>query len=190
MPDLSAMDLAARRTLVGELAMRQLDAAYNLARWLLGNDADAGDAVHDAFVRALQSAHTYAGGNGKAWWLTIVRHCCFARLKEHGRGRRFVAIDQLAAELGEAAAQRVLPNTAADEPEQNAAAAQERARLHRQLRGLPEEYREVLVLREIEELSYREIAQMLSIPIGTVMSRLSRGREKLLQALGANGDRP
>jgi RNA polymerase sigma-70 factor (ECF subfamily) len=188
------MDAPDQRGLVSELAMRQLDAAYNLARWLLGNESDAGDAVHDAFVRALQSAHTYAGGNAKAWWLTIVRHCCFARLKERDRGRRFVAIDQLAADFGEAAAQRVLPKTAADQMEQNVAAAQESAQLHRQLRSLPEEYREVVILREIEELSYREIAEMLSIPIGTVMSRLSRGREKLLQALAAHaantGDRP
>ncbi|KRE88650.1 hypothetical protein ASG87_08705 [Frateuria sp. Soil773] len=188
------MDATDPRGLVGELALRQLDAAYNLARWLLGNDADAGDAVHDAFVRALQSAHTYAGGNARAWWLTIVRHCCFARLKERSDGRRFVAIDQLAADLGEAAVQRILPKSAADGPEQGAASAQERARLHRQLHELPPEYREVLVLREIEELSYREIAEMLSIPIGTVMSRLSRGRERLLHALRADaarsGERP
>src|SRR6476646_11653886 len=65
---------------VGELAQRHLDAAYNLGRWLLGNDADASDAVHDAFLRATRAADTYAGGNARAWWLAIVRNCCLAKL--------------------------------------------------------------------------------------------------------------
>jgi len=174
---------------VGELAVAHLDAAYNLARWLLGNEADATDAVQDAFVRALRSAHTYAGDNAKAWWLAIVRNCCFSRLEVRRRDLRLVAIDQVAAEHGEDAAQRLLPRTEVDDVEYRAAAAQESAKLHHQLRRLPAEFREVLVLREIEELSYREIAEALGIPIGTVMSRLARGREKLAQALATNGDR-
>lgn len=179
------MPVAEQRRLVGDLAIGQLDAAYDLARWLLGNDADAADAVHDAFVRALRSAETFVGGNARAWWLTIVRNCCFARLNERKRAR-FLAIDQIAAERGEIAVQHILPRTEPDEPEQRAASAQESERLREHLRALPAEYREILVLRELEELSYREIAEILHIPIGTVMSRLSRAREKLLKALAAN----
>ena len=70
---------------VGELAQRHLDAAYNLGRWLLGNEQDAADAVHDAYLRAARSAHTYAGGNARAWWLAIVRNCCLARLSSRQR---------------------------------------------------------------------------------------------------------
>src|SRR5512141_3298162 len=101
---------------VGDLAQRHLDAAYNLGRWLLGNDHDAADAVHDAYVRAARAAHTYAGGNARAWWLAIVRNCCLAKLATHGRERP----------LDEATA--ALPRTAADEVEQGVDAAQSRAR--------------------------------------------------------------
>lgn len=174
---------------VGELAVGHLDAAYNLARWLLGNEADANDAVQDAFVRALRSADSYAGGNAKAWWLTIVRNCCFGRLETRHRDLRLVAIDQVAADHGADAAQRLLPQTECDDVEHRAAVMQASAQLHRELQRLPVEFREMLVLREIEELSYREIADALDIPIGTVMSRLARAREKLAQALAANGDR-
>src|SRR6185312_14769919 len=152
---------------VGELAVAHLDAAYNLARWLLGNEADATDAVQEAFVR----------------------NCCFSRLEVRRRDLRLVAIDQVAVDHGEDAAQRLLPHTGVDDVEYRAAAAQESAKLHHQLRRLPAEFREVLVLREIEEMPYREIADALGIPIGTVMSRLARGREKLAQALATNGDR-
>jgi len=172
---------------IGELAASHLDAAYNLARWLLGNESDATDAVQDAFVRALRSADTFVGGNAKAWWLAIVRNCCVARLQVRRRDSRLVAIDQLADEHGEAAVQHLLPHTAANEVEDQAASAQERATLRRHLLALPADYREVLVLREIEELSYREIAEALAIPIGTVMSRLARGREKLAQAINLRG---
>src|SRR5215470_6440827 len=70
---------------VGELALRHLDAAYNLGRWLLGNEQDAADAVHDAYLRAANGAHTYGGGNARAWWLAIVRNCCLAKLSARGR---------------------------------------------------------------------------------------------------------
>src|SRR6187401_1703122 len=86
---------------VGELAQRHLDAAYNLGRWLLGNEQDAADAVHDAFVRASHAADTYAGGNARAWWLAIVRNCCLARLALRRKEQRNIAIDQVAAEHGQ-----------------------------------------------------------------------------------------
>ena len=162
---------------VGDLALEHLDAAYNLARWLLGNESDASDAVHDAYVRAARAAHTYAGGDARAWWLAIVRNCCLARIATRRREPN----------LGEAEGARLvdaLLRTADDEVEQRASAAQVRNRIERGLRGLPVEFREALVLREIEDLSYREIADVLDVPIGTVMSRLSRGRALLQRALG------
>jgi len=156
---------------VGELAQRHLDAAYNLGRWLLGNDQDAADAVHDAYVRAARAAHTYAGGNARAWWLAIVRNCCLTKLATRARDRP----------LDEAMA--AMPRTADDDVEQDVDAAQSRARIASHLRALPPEFREALILREFEDLSYREIADVLGVPIGTVMSRLSRGRALLQRAL-------
>ncbi|MET0231570.1 MAG: sigma factor, partial [Rhodanobacteraceae bacterium] len=79
------MTSTATASWVSELAERHLDAAYNLGRWLLGNEHDAADAVHDAYLRAARSAHTYAGGNARAWWLAIVRNCCIAALNSRKR---------------------------------------------------------------------------------------------------------
>jgi RNA polymerase sigma-70 factor (ECF subfamily) len=163
---------------VGELAQRHLDAAYNLGRWLLGNEHDAADAVHDAYVRAARSAHTYAGGNARAWWLTIVRNCCLAKLSTRQREAQAQDIDA-------ASAAASLPRTADNEVEDRVAAAQSGARIAAHLRTLPIEFREALVLREIEDLSYREIADVLQVPIGTVMSRLARGRALLQRALAS-----
>ena len=168
------MNAPATPALIGELAQRHLDAGYSLGRWLLGNEPDAADAVHDAFVRALRLAHTYAGGNARAWWLAIVRNCCMAKLGARGRdalhGAADVTQDEPMPEAGNAV-------------EENAEAAQRRKLIRQALRVLPVEFRETLVLREIEDLSYREIADVLGVPIGTVMSRLARGRAHLQRAL-------
>ncbi len=161
---------------VGELAQRHLDAAYNLGRWLLGNEQDAADAVHDAYLRAARSAHTYAGGNARAWWLTIVRNCCLAKLSTRRRETQLQNAD--------AANAMATPLRSVDnEVEERADAAQRRLQIAQYLTALPSEFREALVLREIEDLSYREIADVLQVPIGTVMSRLSRGRAQLQRAL-------
>jgi RNA polymerase sigma-70 factor, ECF subfamily len=163
---------------VGDLVQQHLDAAYNLGRWLLGNEQDAADAVHDAYLRAARSAHTYAGGNARAWWLAIVRNCCLAKLSTRRRDTPAHDIDATNATL---TAQR-----ADDNVEDRAHAAQCHRLLAGHLRALPTEFREVLVLREIEDLSYREIADVLQVPIGTVMSRLARGRAQLQRALNAD----
>jgi RNA polymerase sigma-70 factor, ECF subfamily len=168
---MNAADASAR---VADLAQRHLDAAYNLARWLLGSEPDAADAVHDAYLRAARAANTYAGGNERSWWLAIVRNCCLARLTTRSRERRLIVGD------GDAAG---AASGSDNETEASADAAQVRARIVAQLRALPPEYREALVLRELEDLSYREIADVLGVPIGTVMSRLARGRALLLRAL-------
>src|SRR5215470_13199166 len=159
---------------VGELALRHLDAAYNLGRWLLGNEQDAADAVHDAYLRAANGAHTYGGGNARAWWLAIVRNCCLATLSARGR-------EQPRTGAGDAA--NLAARTPVSEVEDRVEAALAQARIARHLRALPAEFREALVLREFEDLSYREIADVLGVPIGTVMSRLSRGRSLLQRAL-------
>lgn len=166
------------RAVVDDLALRHLDAAYNLGRWLLGNDQDAADAVHDAYLRAARACDSYAGGNARAWWLAIVRNCCLARLGARGKERLNVAIDD-----NPEAAERWLPHAEANEVEEQADGAKRRQLMAMHLRNLPAMFREVLVLREIEELSYREIADVLETPIGTVMSRLARGRALLQKAL-------
>ena len=176
------MSAPAPPAVIGELAQRHLDAGYNLGRWLLGNEHDAADVVHDAFVRALRSAHTYAGGNPRAWWLAIVRNCCLARLAGRGRDALHGAIDiAVAAETA---------TKADDEVVERAEADQRHALVARSLRALPVEFRETLVLRELEDLSYREIADVLGVPIGTVMSRLARGRALLQKALTATTKEP
>ena len=170
---------------IGELALRHLDAAYNLGRWLLGNEHDAADAVHDAFLRAARAADTYAGGSARAWWLAIVRNCCLARLETRNRDVRNISIDGAANDDGPArrTVEQLLPCSEANEIEERLDQAQRRALIARALRELPAEFRETLILREIEELSYREIAEVLQMPIGTVMSRLARGRALLQKTL-------
>jgi RNA polymerase sigma-70 factor (ECF subfamily) len=168
----------ATRAWVSELAQEHLDAAYNLGRWLLGNEHDAADAVHDAFLRAAGSAHTYAGGNARAWWLAIVRNACLALLNAR---RRDAAPGDAASRIESAPAYVSDPGAV----EAAAEAEQQRREIERHLRALPVEFRETLVLREIEDFSYREIADVLGVPIGTVMSRLSRGRALLQKAFAS-----
>jgi len=165
---------------VDDLAQRHLDAAYSLGRWLMGNEEDAADAVHDAYLRAARGADTYAGGNARAWWLAIVRNCCLARLAGRGKERANVAIDAAPDNV-----HHLLPHSDASEVEDRVDAARRRESMARSLRDLPLEFRETVILREIEEMSYREIADVLEVPIGTVMSRLARGRAMLQKSLSA-----
>ena len=120
--------------------------------------------MHDAYVRAARAAHTYAGGNARSWWLAIVRNCCLAKLAVRKRETHLRAVENE-------------PSVA--DVESRAETEQRRDLVARQLRALPVEFREALVLREIEDLSYREIADVLNVPIGTVMSRLARSRAAL-----------
>jgi RNA polymerase sigma factor (sigma-70 family) len=161
---------------VGELAQQHLDAAYNLGRWLLGSEQDAADAVHDAYLRAARGAHTYAGGNARAWWLMIVRNSCLAKLSSRRRETQLRSVDA-------ASAAATSPQTGDNDVEDRAHAAQCEVLIAEHLRALPTEFREALVLREVEDLSYREIADVMQVPIGTVMSRLARGRSLLQRAL-------
>ena len=152
-----------------------LDAAYNLARWLLRHEHDAEDAVQDAFVRAHAAFGRFRGGDGRAWLLTIVRHVCYSRLREQRRGAAPVPFDDEA------------HGSTFDPAEANAIAWRETKGplLQRALEQLAPEFREVIVLHELEGLAYREIAAIAEIPIGTVMSRLARARQKLQAELFA-----
>lgn len=182
MRDHAQVSPSTANTFVDELAQRHLNAAYNVGCWLLGNEQDAADAVHDAFLRATRSAHTYAGGNARAWWLAIVRNCCLAQLALRKREANLQSLDSVPS--------AAVLRDAANVVEEHVEASQRRALIAEHLRALPDEFREALVLREFEDLSYREIADVLQVPIGTVMSRLARGRALLqrslsLQVLGA-----
>lgn len=151
-------------------ALPHLDAAFNLARWLTRATADADDVVQEAMLRAWRGFDGLRGGDARPWLLTIVRNCWRDRAAD-GRRRRQVPLDD-----GMAIAD------ARPGPEGEAARADEGRKLDAVIATLPEEFRTVLVLREMEDLSYREIAAVTEVPIGTVMSRLARGRAMLREA--------
>lgn len=146
-----------------------LDAAHNLARWLLRSAQDAEDVVQEAYLRAFEAYDSFRGQSAKGWLLAIVRNACFTRL------RRAVAAGE-AAEFDE---QIHSPEEAAGDPETLAIEESGSRVLLAALEALPEEFREAIVMRELEELSYKEIASITGVPIGTVMSRLARARERL-----------
>lgn len=147
-----------------------LDAAYNLARWLMRNEHDAEDAVQEAYLKAFRRLSGFRGGDGRAWLL--VRDSCYERLQH--RGLR----DQSAFDDGIHSVGRSTIN-----PETSLLEKENAELLREALAALSPEYREVLVLRELEELSYLEIASITRIPLGTVMSRLSRARKRLQLSL-------
>jgi RNA polymerase sigma factor (sigma-70 family) len=150
-----------------------LDAAYNLARWLTRNDQDAEDIVQEASLRALRFFGSFRGDNARAWFLKIVRNSYRTRLAQKLGAPATTPFDEPA----HSPEQSFNPETLLL---QNA----NRQSLRQALEQLPANFREVLVLREIEGLSYKEIADVVGIPIGTVMSGLARARERLRQSLG------
>src|SRR5262245_5818371 len=154
--------------------------AYALARWLTGNRADAEDVVQDACLRAFRAVGGFAGGNARAWVLTIVRHTAFTWLGKN-RPAAVVAVDDLSA-LEEAQARcGKMPD--GPTPESALLAKADAARLEAAILTLPPAFRETFVLREIHGLDYREIAAVTAVPIGTVMSRLARARRALFTTI-------
>ena len=156
------------------IVLPHLDDAYTLARYLLRDQHDAQDAVQDAVLRALRYFETYRDGDARAWLLAIVRNCCLTRQRRAQVERAnisFVEDVDVAQEGGRGTDARAIEQS-------------ERAALQRALDALPAEFREVIVLREVQDLSYREISDVVGVPIGTVMSRLARGRRRLASALG------
>lgn len=158
------------------LAMPHLNAAYNLARWLTHDDHDAEDVVHEAILRAMRYMDSFRGENARPWLLQIVRHTCYSWLKENRRLDAVPLDDD-----GDFEHRLVAP--AADEPPAVAMRKAEREQINLAIARLPMGYREVLVLRELEELSYNDIARIVDIPVGTVMSRLARARALMRDAL-------
>ena len=161
------------------VALPHLDAAFNLARWLTGSRADAEDVVQEAMVRALTYFPSFRGGSSRAWILQIVRNTAYGALKAR-RGERLGHTGLDAAAVEEIA-------DPSDDPEKSLLTSADRARVDALIAALPVELRETLVLRELEELSYRDIAQVTSVPIGTVMSRLWRARRMLVRAAAEGG---
>lgn len=152
-------------------ALPHLDAAYNLARWLARSPVDAEDIVQDAMLRAFRAFDGFRGGDARPWLLAIVRNCC----RNTGADTR-------------RRAQVPLPENDAiassdPDPEAEAIRTGESRNLNAAIALLPNEFREVLLLREMEEMSYREIAVVTGAPIGTVMSRLARARAMLKEKL-------
>ena len=162
------------------LAMPHLDAAYNLARWLTRNDHDAEDVVQDALVRAMRYFNGLRGDGARAWLLQIVRHTCYTWLQQNRPAER-VALDDFDEAWHE------VPAPAADEPPSIAMRKADREQINAAIAALPIAYREVLVLRELEDLPYVDIARIADIPVGTVMSRLARARGLMRTALTPAG---
>jgi len=156
------------------LALQHLDAAYNLARWLVRNDEDANDIVQDAFLRAMRAFDGFRGDNARPWLLAIVRNTAFTWLRKNRPTSVQVPYEEDI--HGDARAEN---GPEPETPECHAIRTQDRRAINDALARLPVELREAVVLRELEDMSYREIAAVQAIPIGTVMSRLSRGRQLL-----------
>jgi len=158
-----------------------LDAAYNLARWLAADPATAEDVVQETFLRAFRAFPGYQGGSPRAWLFAILRNCWRDRAGgDHERGR--VILNHASLTEAQAAAIEAIP----DEAETAEAAlirTEESEALRATIAAIPEPFREALVLREMEQLPYRDIAAITGVPIGTVMSRLARAREMLAKLL-------
>src|SRR6185437_15668893 len=157
-----------RRRIFEAEALPHLDAAYNLARWLTRSPADADDIVQEAMLRAWRAFDGFRGGDIKPWLLAIVRNC-WRNVGTDTRRRGQTALPEN---------DDVLVSESAD-PETFAAQASESRKLDEVISLLPDEYREVLILREMDDMSYRDIAEVTGVPIGTVMSRLARARALL-----------
>ena len=158
--------------------LAHMDAAYNLARWIVRNPSDAEDVVQESMLRALRFIGDFRGTDIRPWLLAIVRNAAYAWLKAH----RPTELHDFSTEELDAGA--ILDQTDLN-PETLAIRYAEKTLLNEAISALPVIFREALILRELEELSYREISQIADVPIGTVMSRLSRARHLLAQALGA-----
>ncbi|WP_158817007.1 sigma-70 family RNA polymerase sigma factor [Methylocapsa sp. S129] len=172
-------ELARRR--FNEMVLPHLDDAYGLARWLTGNRADAEDVVQDACMRALASLDAAIVERPRAWVLMIVRNTAFTWLAKN-RPKTLVLTDD--AQLLESAAAKE-PGAATPNAEESLIAAADEAALESAIQGLPHLFREVIVMRDIQGLSYREVAAAIGAPQGTVMSRLARGRALLVDKLGS-----
>jgi RNA polymerase sigma-70 factor, ECF subfamily len=171
------------RTRFDRVVLPNLEDAFAFARWLAGDRTDAEDILQEACLRAFRAIGTFSGGNARAWLLTIVRRTAYSWL-EKNRSRVQVAMDDLNSE------ERALAERGGDQdsfratPEAELIAKTDGTRLEAAISALPLEFRETFVLREIQGLDYRAIAEVTATPLGTVMSRLARARRRLTDTLG------
>ena len=154
-----------------ELFLPHLDAAYNLARWIVERDQDAQDVVQEAYARALKSFAGFRGVNPRAWLLTIVRNTAYNWIQKHLREENLIPFDEK------------IHAVSVSDSRSESAYEKRKQQLQEALTKLPPDFREVLVLYEFEGWSYKEMASALNVPIGTVMSRLSRARRRLQEAI-------
>ena len=152
-----------------ELCLPHLNAAYSLARMLVGRDHDAQDVVQDAYFRALKAFKGLRGDNARPWLMMIVRNTAYSWLKKHANEANIVPFDP------------AIHSTSMDKPRSESFYEEQARQLQEALSRLPIESREILALREIEGWSYEQLASALKVPLGTVMSRLSRARQRLRQ---------
>jgi RNA polymerase sigma-70 factor (ECF subfamily) len=156
-----------------QAVLPHLTAAYNLARWLTGNEDDAEDAVQESYLRALRFFSGFRGGSSRPWLLAIVRNTCYTWLRRNRMEEPGMELDE-----------ELHVDTNSPSPEAILLAAARSDLVRRALEELPAEFREIVILREMEGLSYKEIAEVTAIPVGTVMSRLARARARLQKLLG------
>ena len=167
------MDDQERLELFEQRVLPHLDAAYNLARWLAGNDHDAQDVAQEACLRAFKFFGSFRGENARAWLLSIVRNTFYTWWRKNRPTQQMVEIDDETLDMEDpsAIAEAVNPQFADADA------------VRRAIADLPVEFREIVILREMEGFSYKEIAELAEVPIGTVMSRLARARKLLQQTL-------
>jgi RNA polymerase sigma factor (sigma-70 family) len=172
------LDAGQRTGRFEEQVLTHLSSAYNLARWITHSDSVARDAVQDACLHAFRGFDQMHGPNARAWFLAIVRNSCFDQLRKlQQRAVEDEYDDELHGGEAPAACSRAMT------PEDIAASSSDARWLRACIDGLPSEYREIIMLRELEEMSYKEIGAIVDVPIGTVMSRLSRARDLLQQRM-------
>ena len=175
--ELTQVPDTAKRERFEEAVLPHLDAAYSLARWLTRNDQDAQDVTQEACLRAFRFFDGYQGGNMRAWLLTILRNTCYTWLHQNRRGDSTELFNE------EIHSPEV---SGGPDPEIQVLAGADKETLRRALEELPDAFREALVLRELEGLSYKEIADVTSVSLGTVMSRLARARARLRESLSVS----
>jgi RNA polymerase sigma factor (sigma-70 family) len=167
------MEAASKISLFEQAIVPHLKAAYNLAAWMTRNPHDAEDLVQESYIKAFRYFDGFQGGDGRAWLLAIVRNTCLTWLRRTKANEPAQLFDE---QIHSANIERV-------DPERALLKEADVAPLRACIEALPVEYREVLVMRELQELSYKEIAEVASVPIGTIMSRLSRARKRLEDCL-------
>jgi RNA polymerase sigma-70 factor (ECF subfamily) len=173
------LDDRSKAALFERIVTPHVPAAWNLARWLVRDPHDAEDVLQDAYLRAYRFLDQYRGGEAKSWLLSIVRNLCHDMIRRKRQHRTSITGDNAFDDV----------ESDAPPPLERLAQGDESQQLRRAIEALPVEYREAIVLREFEGLSYKEIAQVADVPMGTVMSRLARAREKLVEILTPTADR-